>query len=122
LRLGFPAEVAPLSFDTTLSSAGDAVIALAGELDLSGAPALDEEIARLVAEEDVRRVVLDLRGLRFLDSSGLRVVALAARRLEAAGRALTLVRGSETVQRVFEITRMGERLDFVDEPPGGAAT
>jgi len=122
LRLGFPAEVAPLSFDTTLSSAGDAVIALAGELDLSGAPALDEEITRMVAEHGVRRVVLDLRGLRFMDSSGLRVVALAARRLEAAGRALTLVRGAETVQRVFEITRMGERLDFVDEPPGGADT
>ena len=114
--------MAPLSFDTTLSSAGDAVIALAGELDLSGAPALDEEITRMVAEHGVRRVVLDLRGLRFMDSSGLRVVALAARRLEAAGRALTLVRGAETVQRVFEITRMGERLDFVDEPPGGADT
>jgi len=122
LRLGFPAEVAPLSFDTTLSSAGDAVIALAGELDLSGAPALDEEITRMVAGHGVRRVVLDLRGLRFMDSSGLRVVALAARRLEAAGRALTLVRGAETVQRVFEITRMAERLDFVDEPPGGADT
>jgi anti-sigma B factor antagonist len=120
MRLGFAAEVAPLSFDTTLSSAGDAVIALAGELDLSGAPALDEEITRLAAEDGVRRIVLDLRGLQFLDSSGLRVVALAARRLEAAGRALTLVRGSETVQRVFEITGMGERLDFVDEPPGGA--
>jgi anti-sigma B factor antagonist len=120
LRLGFSAEVAPLSFDTTLSSAGDAVISLAGELDLSGAPALDEEVGRLAAHDGVRRVVLDLRGLQFLDSSGLRVVALAARRLEAAGRALTLVRGSETVQRVFEITRMGERLDFVDEPPGGA--
>ena len=112
--------MAPLSFDTTLSSAGDAVIALAGELDLSGAPALDEEIARLASDDGVRRVVLDLRGLGFLDSSGLRVVALAARRLDGAGRSLTLVRGSETVQRVFEITRMEERLHFVDsaEEPG----
>jgi anti-sigma B factor antagonist len=119
LRLGFPVEVAPLSFDTTLSSAGDALIALSGELDLSGAPALDEEIGRLAARDDVRRVVLDLRGLVFLDSSGLRVVALAARRLEGAGRDLLLVRGSETVQRVFEITRMAERLEFVDAPPNG---
>jgi anti-sigma B factor antagonist len=119
LRLGFPVEVAPLSFDTTLSSAGDALIALSGELDLSGAPALDEEIGRLAARDDVRRVVLDLRGLVFLDSSGLRVVALAARRLKGAGRDLLLVRGSETVQRVFEITRMAERLEFVDAPPNG---
>ena len=107
--------MAPLDFDTTLS-AGDAVIALSGELDLSGAPALDEEVERLAAAEGVERVVLDLRELEFLDSSGLRSVALAQRRLAAAGRDFVLVRGHETVQRVFEITRMDERLQFVDSP------
>jgi anti-sigma B factor antagonist len=108
--------VAPLDFDTTLSSAGDALIALSGELDLSGAPALDDEIGRLAAADGVQRVVLDLRGLEFLDSSGLRSVAMADRRLGSAGRGLVLVRGGETVQRVFEITRMAERLHFVDSP------
>jgi anti-sigma B factor antagonist len=107
--------VAPLRFDTTLSSAGDALIALAGELDLSGAPDLDREIEQLAGNPDVRRVVLDLRGLDFLDSSGLRVVALAERRLSTGGRSLVLVRGNENVQRVFEITRMVERLNFVDD-------
>jgi anti-sigma B factor antagonist len=115
-RLGFTAEVAPLDFDTTLSGAGDALIALSGELDLSGAPALDDEIGRLAAADGVQRVVLDLRGLEFLDSSGLRSVAMADRRLSSAGRGLVLVRGAETVQRVFEITRMAERLHFVDSP------
>ncbi len=108
--------MAPLVFDTTLSSAGDAVIALSGELDLSGAPALDDELGRLAGGDGVQRVVLDLRGLVFMDSSGLRVVALAERRLAAAGRPLVLVRGAETVQRVFAITRMDERLTFVDSP------
>ena len=107
--------MAPLDFDTTLS-AGDAVIALSGELDLSGAPALDEEIGRLAEADGVERVVLDLRDLEFLDSSGLRVVAMAERRLSGAGRNLVLVRGVETVQRVFEITRLEERLHFVDSP------
>jgi anti-anti-sigma factor len=107
--------VAPLEFDTTLR-AGDAVIALSGELDLSGTPALDDEIGRLAAADGVERVVLDFRKLEFLDSSGLRSVALAHRRLDAAGRELVLVRGRETVQRVFEITRMAERLRFVDSP------
>jgi anti-anti-sigma factor len=116
-RLRFIAQVAPLDFDTTLSSAGDALIALSGELDLSGAPALDQEIEALADRPGVSRVILDLRGLEFLDSSGLRVVALAERRLSGAGRSLVLVRGSETVQRVFEITRMTERLEFVDAPP-----
>jgi anti-sigma B factor antagonist len=115
-RLGFPVEVAPLDFNTTLSGAGDALIALTGELDLSGAPALDEEIARLAAADGVKRVIVDLRGLEFLDSSGLRVVAMADRQLAAAGRQLALVRGAEPVQRVFSITRMDERLTFVDAP------
>jgi anti-sigma B factor antagonist len=109
-------EVPLLQFDTTLSSAGDALIALSGELDLSGAPALDHEIEQLAARPEIRRVVLDLRRLDFLDSSGLRSVALADRRLAGSGRSLVLVRGNESVQRVFEITRMVERLTFVDHP------
>ncbi len=108
--------MAPLVFDTALNSAGDALIALSGELDLSGAQALHDEVGRLADHEGVQCVVLDLRGLEFMDSSGLRVVALADRRLSAAGRGLVLVRGRETVQRVFEITRMEERLAFVDSP------
>ena len=100
--------MAPLEFDTTLSGAGDALIALTGELDLSGAPALDQEIEELSRRPEVQRVVLDLRRLAFL--------ALAERRLSAGGRSLVLVRGDENVQRVFEITRMVERLEFVDDP------
>jgi anti-sigma B factor antagonist len=119
--LGFLTEVAPLAFHTTLTSAGDALIALSGELDLSGAGPLDEEIDRLASEDGVRRVVLDLRELDFMDSSGLRLVALAERRLGAAGRELVLVRGPEAVQRVFEITRMEDHLTFVDEPDGDGA-
>ena len=114
--LGFQAEVAPLAFTTTLTSAGNALISLTGELDLSGAPPLEEEIAELSARDGVRRVVLDLRELEFMDSSGLRTVALAERSLSAAGRELVLVRGREAVQRVFSITRMDERLRFVDDP------
>jgi anti-anti-sigma factor len=108
--------VAPLVFTTTLTSAGDALISLTGELDLSGTAPLEEEIDRLTAEEGVRRVVLDLRELEFMDSSGLRMVALAERRTRAAGRQLVLVRGRDAVQRVFAITRMDEHLTFVDDP------
>jgi anti-sigma B factor antagonist len=114
--LGFQAEVAPLAFTTALTSAGDALISLTGELDLSGTTALEEEVDRLVEEDGVRRVVFDLRELEFMDSSGLRMVALAERRLRAAGRELALVRGRDAVQRVFELTRMDEHLTFVDDP------
>ena len=109
--------MAPLAFTTTLTSAGDALIALTGELDLSGAASLDEELDRLSRDDRVRQLYLDLRELEFMDSSGLRLVALAERRLGALDRRLVLVRGPEAVQRVFAITRMEDHLTFVDEPP-----
>jgi anti-sigma B factor antagonist len=114
--LGLSVEVAPLAFTTTLTSAGDALISLTGELDLAATTTLEAEISRLAGQDGVRRVVLDLRELEFMDSTGLRMVALAERRLRAADRDLALVRGRDHVQRVFAITRMDEHLTFVDDP------
>jgi anti-anti-sigma factor len=107
--------VAPLTFDTALNG-GDALVVLAGELDLAGSAALEAEIDRLAGLEEVERVVLDLRRLEFMDSSGLRTVALADRRLRGAERKLALIRGPEVVQRVFDITRMAERLEIAASP------
>jgi anti-anti-sigma factor len=107
--------VAELDFETTRNGTV-AVIALTGELDLSGAAVLEAELDRLVADPAVSAVVLDLRGLEFMDSSGLRLVVVADRRAREAGRRFALVRGPETVHRVFEITRMSDRLDFVSDP------
>ena len=61
-------------------------------------------------------MVVDLRGLGFMDSSGLRALAVAAQRLQRAGRRFVLVPGAAQVMRVFDITRMRERLEFVADP------
>jgi anti-sigma B factor antagonist len=106
--------VANLSLETSLAGGG-AVIALSGELDLAGAAALEHELARVEAASG-GAVVLDLRGVGFMDSSGLRLIAIAAQRARELGRRLALVPGTDQVMRVFEITRMRERLDFVDDP------
>ena len=107
--------VPTLAFETTRNGS-IAVIAATGELDLSGAAILEAEIERLASEPDLGTVVLDLRGLEFMDSSGLRLIVLADMRAREAGRRFALVRGTETVHRVFEITRMSDRLDFVASP------
>jgi anti-anti-sigma factor len=107
--------MANLDFQTTRNG-NIAVIAPTGELDLSGAALLEDELDRLAAEPELSTVVLDLRQLEFMDSSGLRLVVLADMRAREAGRRFVLVKGAETVHRVFEITRMSERLDFVDDP------
>jgi anti-anti-sigma factor len=93
-----------------------AVVTLRGELDLLSTAELEPELERLVDEPGVDVVALDLRELEFLDSSGLRLIVIAERGLREAGRRLVLVRGPQPVQRVFEITRMTERLEFVDAP------
>ncbi len=104
-----------LSFDIT-EIPGAVVVALAGELDVRGSATLDPELRRLTAEPGPALLVLDLRGLRFMDSSGLRTVVVADAALRAEGRRLALVRGEPEVQRVFTVTRMDERLTFVDDP------
>jgi anti-anti-sigma factor len=104
-----------LEFETTRNQTV-AVVRPTGELDLSGAAVLEAELERLAEDPELATVVLDMRGLEFMDSSGLRLVVVADMRAREAGRRFALVRGDETVHRVFEITRMSDRLDFVDSP------
>ncbi len=91
-----------------------AYVTLRGEFDMLACGDLEPELERVADLPDVDVVTVDLRGLDFLDSHGLRALVCARDRLEEFDRQLVLVRGSIEVQRVFEITRMTERLEFVD--------
>ena len=118
------AGMAALTFQTTPAET-HVHVALTGELDLRGATALDPELARIASEPGPEVVAVDLRELEFMDSSGLRSIMVADASLRQAGRRLILVRGVSGVQRVFAVTRMEERLSFVDDPAeigGGTAT
>jgi anti-anti-sigma factor len=105
--------VARFSFETTIDGPRASVL-VRGELDLLATAELEPELARLAEEPGVSEVALDLRALDFLDSNGLRAVMQSARLLADNDRRLVLVRGPSGVQRVFELTRTTERLDFVD--------
>src|SRR4051794_2045591 len=86
---------------------------LTGDLDL--ATAEDAERAIIEAEEARPPVlILDLSELAFMDSTGLRVILSANTRAQDQERRMVLVKGPSVVQRVFEITRLAERLDIVD--------
>jgi len=112
--LGFR-RVTLLRFHTTVTGS-TAVVSLSGELDVAGSNLLEDELSRLAADHDPRSVVLDLRDLDFMDSTGLRLVVMADADARAAGRRFAVVRGGDSVQRVFEITRMVDRLEFIDRP------
>jgi anti-sigma B factor antagonist len=105
--------VARFAFETTIDGPRATVI-LHGELDLPASAELEPELSRLADEPGVAEVALDLRELDFMDSSGLRAVLRGVRLLGENDRRLTLVRGPSPVQRVFELTRTTERLEFVD--------
>jgi len=101
-------------FSVEREARGTAVrLVLTGDLDL--ATAGEAELAILTAEESSPPLlILDLGELDFMDSTGLRVVVSAASRARDEDRRLVIVKGPEVVQRVFEITRLAERLEMVD--------
>jgi anti-anti-sigma factor len=90
-----------------------AVLAARGELDAYSAPALEEHVARLLGE-DARDIVLDLSETAFLDSSGLRAILTAQRRLSAADGHLVLRAPSEPVARLLEITGLTDHFTIED--------
>jgi anti-sigma B factor antagonist len=94
---------------------GGALVRLVGELDLSQAEALSEELARAEATEPAT-LVIDLRGVSFMDSTGLRLLLAALRRAEPAGRRLVLVRGQEQVRDLFRVARLDDVFELVDDP------
>jgi anti-anti-sigma factor len=96
----------------------DGVVSIAptGELDIATSPRLD----RTLREYDGERVILDLRGLTFMDSSGLHVIATANSRARANGSRLTLLRGPYAVQRVIEIIGLDRELDFATDASDGS--
>ncbi|HET6449534.1 MAG TPA: STAS domain-containing protein [Conexibacter sp.] len=90
-------------------------LSLTGELDIAGAARVEQELER-IEREPPATLVLDLRELAFMDSTGLRVIVAADERAREQARRLVLVRGSATVQRIIEMTRLDERLEIVDDP------
>ena len=85
---------------------------LDGELDLATVPVAEQAINRVA--ENVKTLVLDLRKLSFLDSSGLRLILSTDEAVES--RRVVIVRGPAQVDRVFDLTGTGARLDIVDDP------
>jgi anti-sigma B factor antagonist len=86
---------------------------LHGEFDLADIQQFESAIAPLEAANP-ETLVIDLTGLDFMDSSGLRALVMADRRARNAGRRLAIVPGPPAIRRVFEITQLYDRLDLVE--------
>ena len=89
------------------------VVAPRGELDLFTVTELSEVLADRPEPRDV--VVLDLRGLTFFDTSGMRLVVETTQELGTAGIRFAILRGGPDVQRLFALARLEDRLPFLDD-------
>lgn len=97
----------------TRDEAGVSVIELTGEFDLAGVHKFELALGKVEAESP-SVVLVDLSGLDFMDSSGLRALVMADQRAKQAGRRFAIVPGPPAVRRVFEITQLDDRLDLVE--------
>lgn len=88
-------------------------IALAGELDLATAERVEQELRRVEAT-DAASIVVDLSGLAFMDSTGIRILVGADARSRADSERLALRHGPAAVQRVVELSGLTDLLPFVD--------
>lgn len=89
---------------------GEAVVELAGRLDTSTAPVLDKTINEDISENI--NLVLDLNGLEYISSAGLRVLLSAQKRMQKCG-SMKLKNVCEEVMDVFEMTGFADILEFV---------
>ena len=94
-----------------------ALVALRGELDLVTVTKVAEVLDGLEPHADgVRHLVLDLRGLTFMDSSGLHELLRQNEFARRNAHNLAIVRGTDAIQRVLELSGVEHMLVLVDDP------
>lgn len=94
--------------DLDVDAGTTTIIRLGGDLDPATAPLLEQAVQQAVDTAGVDRVVLDLGGLAFIDSSGLRVFVTARQALSERGATLLLRNPSANTKRLLDITGLGE--------------
>ena len=88
------------------------VVSLEGDLDMANAPRLQSTIEQAATDGDLM-LVLDLQRLRFMDSTGLRLVLWARDRCQESDRQFALTPGSQQVQRLLSVSGAGEHLRII---------
>ena len=88
-------------------NAGETTIELVGRLDTTTAPALDKTINEDIG--DAKNLVLNLKGLEYISSAGLRVLLGAQKKMQKIG-SMKVINVCEAVMEVFEMTGFADIL------------
>lgn len=101
-------------FTTATRQVGDVfVVSLVGELDMATVPGFEQAIERAQAGS---QVVIDLRKLTFIDSTGVRALLLAYKAGRDGHSSVSFVRGSGAVRWVLEISGVEPLLAWTEPP------
>jgi anti-sigma B factor antagonist len=95
---------------------GVTVLALSGELDFGTVGQVQQRLAEL--RDGGQAAVLDLDGLTFMDSTGIRLVLTACEDAAAGDWSFHVTRGSERVRHVLEAAQVIDRLPYDDAAAG----
>ena len=88
---------------STSTVGGRSVLAVAGEVDVYSAPELRDRLADLV-DSGAHRVVVDLSGVTFLDSTGIGTLVAGLNHVSGVGGELTLACDQDRILKLFRIT------------------
>ncbi len=92
---------------------GTARVRPGGELDMATAPEL-EACFRDAHEAGFRRLVVDLRGLDFMDSTGLTLLTRWTLGADRDGYEFAVIQGDDRIRRLFDLTGLNQHFTFVD--------
>lgn len=87
---------------------------LAGDFDMAATFTVEPALERALEEPGVDALEIDLSSLRFIDSTGIGVLLRLASEAERRGVDLSITPAPRDVQRVFEVTGVGDALPFTD--------
>lgn len=90
-------------------------LTVVGELDMATAQQLEQQV-RTLLNRPLHKLIIDLSGLSFIDSSGLRLLIVLRDRASAEGWMLGLIRPSGAALSIFALTGADENLPFMEEP------
>ena len=85
----------------------DTIIEIAGRLDTTTAPALDKTIQEDIG--DTKNLILDVKGMEYISSAGLRVLLGAQKKMQKIG-SMKVINVCEEVMEVFEMTGFADIL------------
>ncbi len=107
---------------TTAAADGVTVVSVKGELDISTAPALREQLLNLFSDGgNPERLIVDLRQVPFIDSTALGVLVGARRRLVGERGRMTVV-ADQSLQRIMRVTGLHQMWTLVEDLPDGTRT